>query len=154
VQVTTLHDINRTPRFGFDFLYSKNSLAHTFVNGTIGYSKINSDGAGNDNIESFYLQLDRPLYSPYSRGAGGLQLSFNTSQNLNGKPDSLYYNYKNVNIDAWAGLNIGVKKLLLDVENRKRMFVALRYIKSNFIYKPYQVGNTFNSFYNDRSNFR
>jgi hypothetical protein len=90
------------------------------------------------------------LYSPYSRGAGGLQLSLNTSQNLNGKPDSLYYNYKNVNIDAWAGLNIGVKKLLLDVENRKRMFVAVRYIKSNFIYKPYQVGNTFNSFYNDR----
>ena len=153
VQATTLHDVNRAPNFGFDFLYSKNSLLHTFVNGTVGYSKINRDGAGNENIESFYTMLDRPLYSPYSRGAGGLQLSFNTSKNLLDKPDSLFYNYKNVNIDVWAGYNIGVNKLKLDIKNRNRAFVAFRYIKNNFIKKPFQVGSTYNNFFNDRKAF-
>ena len=151
IQATVLHDVGRKPGIGFDFLYSKNSMAHSFVNGTVGYSKINTDRAGNENIESFYFQLDRPLYSPYSRGAGGLQLSFNRSLNLLAKPDSLFYRYKNVNIDFWAGYNIGVNKLRLNIKNRNRLFVAVRYIKNDFVNKPFQVGNSFNNYFNDRN---
>ena len=61
VQITGLRDLNRNPVFGYNFLYSKNSIAHTFVTGTLGYSRINSDPYGNDNVESFYLQLSRPF---------------------------------------------------------------------------------------------
>ena len=151
IQATVLHDVGRKPGIGFDFLYSKNSMAHSFVNGTVGYSKINTDRAGNENIESLYFQLDRPLYSPYSRGAGGLQLSFNRSLNLLAKPDSLFFRYKSVNIDFWAGYNIGVNKLRLNIKNRNRLFVAVRYIKNDFVNKPFQIGNSFNNYFNDRN---
>lgn len=149
IQITALHDVNRRPRFGYDFLYSKNSVLHSFVNGTVGYSRISNDRTGMDNVQSFYLQLSRPLVSPYSRFAGGLDLRFNQSYNLYGKPDSLFYNYKNASIDVWAGYNIGVKKLLKNNKSRKSAFVAVRYIKNNFVQKPFQVGESFNNLYNN-----
>ncbi|MCW3106519.1 MAG: hypothetical protein JWQ09_1025 [Segetibacter sp.] len=151
VQITALHDVNRQPKFGYDFLYSKNSLLHSFVNGTVGYSRINSERTGMDNVQSFYLQLSRPLVSPYSHFAGGLDLRFNQSHNLYGKPDSLFYNYKNASLDVWAGYNVGVKKLLKNNKSRKSAFIAIRYIKNNFAQTPFQVGENFNNLYNNTS---
>src|SRR3954454_18724116 len=34
IQVTALRDIDRNPAYGYDFLYSKNSLLHSFATGT------------------------------------------------------------------------------------------------------------------------
>ncbi len=150
VQLTMLHDANRSPAYGFDFLYSKTSIAHSFVSGTVGYSRINSDPAASDNVETFYLQASRPLVSPYSKLAGAFELSFNQSKNTFSKPDSQFYSYRNANIDLWAGYNFGVKKLLQNDRFRKRAFVALRYINRNFFPAPYQVGNSFNSYFNAR----
>lgn len=150
VQVTALRDINRNPSYGYDFLYSKNSIAHSFINGTIGYSRINSDPFAIDNVESFYLQLSRPLISPYSRLAGALSLDFNKSNNTSAKPDSLFYDYRNVNIDAWAGFNIGVNKFLHNERLRNRTFIAARYIRRNFSEKPFQLGKGFHNFFDNR----
>ena len=149
VQVTALHDISRDPRFGYDFMYSKNSILHSFITGTLGYSRINSDRTGLDNVEAFYLQLSRPLVSPYSRFAGGLDLRFNQSYNLYKQPDSLYYNYQNAAVDVWAGYNIGLKKLLKNNNSRSRTFVAARYIRNHFIQKPFQIGESFNNLFNN-----
>ena len=148
IQVTSLHDLNRSPRFGYDFLYSKNSVLHSFITGTIGYSRINNDRTGIDNVQSFYLQLSRPLISPYSRFAGGLDLRFNQSSNVFNQPDSLFRNYKNNSIDVWAGYNVGLKRILLDNKHRNRTFVALRYLHNNFQQVPYQFGKTYNSLFN------
>ncbi|MGI8637562.1 MAG: hypothetical protein ACR2KZ_19365, partial [Segetibacter sp.] len=149
VQVTALHDISRNPRFGYDFMYSKNSILHSFITGTLGYSRINSDRTGLDNVEAFYLQLSRPLVSPYFRFAGGLDLRINQSYNLYRQPDSLYYNYQNASVDLWAGYNIGLKKLLKNNNSRSRTFVAARYIKNHFIQKPFQIGDHFNNLFNN-----
>jgi hypothetical protein len=149
VQVTALHDVNRQPKYGYDFLYSKNSILHSFVTATLGYSRINSDRTGMDNVEAVYMQLSRPLVSPYSHIAGGLDLRFNQSHNLYRKPDSLFYNYKNAAIDVWAGYNIGLKKLFENNNRRNRTFVAVRYIQNKFSQTPFQVGESFNNLYNN-----
>lgn len=149
VQVTTLRDMNRRPVFGYDFLYSKNSIAHSFITGTAGYSRINSDRTGRDNVETAYLLLSRPLISPYSRVAGGLELRFNKSENLYREPDSLFRNYKNASFDAWAGYNIGVKKLLENNKSRNRTFVAIRYVKNDFSQTPIQFSKGYNTLFNN-----
>jgi hypothetical protein len=149
VQITALHDINRQPKFGYDFLYAKNSILHSFINGNIGYSRINTDRTGIENVESFYFQLSRPLYSPYSRFAGGLDLRFNQTHNLYHKPDSLFYNYKNASIDGWAGYNIGLKRLLENNKSRNRTFVAARFLQNNFAQVPFQIGQAFNNLFNN-----
>lgn len=150
VQLTVLHDNIRSPNFGFDFLYSKTSIAHSFITGTIGYGRINSDPAGNDYIQSFYLRASRPLLSPNAKLAGAFEISFNNSINVYNKPDSQFYNYKNANIDLWTGYNFVGQNLRRNVLARNRTFGAIRYINRNFFPTPVQIGNTFNSFYNSK----
>ena len=148
IQVTTLHDINRHPSFGYDFMYAKNSIAHSFVNGTIGFSRINTDRTGLNNVKTFYTTLSRNLVSPYSRVAGGLEVRVNESDNLFHQPDSLFRNYQNASIDGWMGYNVGVKKLLHNSKSRDRTFVAVRYINNNFSQAPYQFSKIYNSLFN------
>lgn len=149
IQVTALRDMNRKPVFGYDFLYSKNSIAHSFVTGTIGYSRINNERTGRDNVNTAYLLLSRPLISPYSRAAGGLEMRFNKSANLYREPDSLFRDYKNFSIDAWAGYNMGLKNLLKDNKTRKTTFVAVRYLRNNFFQTPVQFSKGYNSLFNN-----
>lgn len=148
VQVTVLHDDERRPAFGYDFSYGKNSIAHTFINGVAGFSRINSDRTGKEDVEAFYLQLSRPLISPYSRLAGGLDIRFNRSKNLYNLPDSQFYQYKNSMYDGWFGYNIGLKKLYINEALSNRTFIAARYINNTFLQTPVQVGKQFNSRYN------
>lgn len=150
IQVTMLNDKNRAPNVGMDLLYSKTSIAHSFVTGTIGFSRINSDPVSNNYIQSIYLRADRPLISPYSKLAGGFELAFNKSRNTYNKPDSLFYNYRNSNLDLWAGYNLGVKRPVKTELGRRRTFIALRYMKRSFFPSPMQVGNSFNEFYNSK----
>jgi len=149
IQITTLRDIHRQPSYGYDFLYSKNSIAHSFITGTAGYSRINSDRTGRDNVQATYLLLNRPLVSPYSRFAGAFELRFNKSDNVYRERDSLFRNYKNASLDVWAGYNIGLKRLLEDNKNRNRTFVAIRYIRNNFSEKPLQFSKGFNTLFNN-----
>lgn len=149
IQFTGLRDMNRQPNLDYEMLYSKNSIAHSFINGTLGYSHIAGSPAGSDNVESIFLSLNRPLYSPYSRLAGGFDLAFNDAKNTLASPDSLFFDFKNVNVDAWGGYNFGVNRLLENDKHRKRAFVALRYLNRTFQHQPFQVKG-FNSFFNDR----
>lgn len=149
IQVTTLRDIHRSPVYGFDFLYSKTSLLHSFITATAGLSHIKSDRTGRDNVEANYLTLSRPLISPYSRCAGGLDLRFNESNNVYNEDDSVFRKYKNASLDVWTGYNVGVKKLLQDNKNRNRTFVAIRYVRNNFSQIPFQFGKGYNTFFNN-----
>ena len=149
LQVTALRDINRHPVSGYNFLYSKSSVAHSFVTATVGYSQINNERTGRDNVNAAYLIFSRPLISPYSRAAGGLELRFNSSDNLYHEPDSIFRNYQNASIDIWAGYNIGVKNLIKDNRSRDRAFVAIRYLKNDFSRTPVQFDKQYNSLFND-----
>lgn len=150
VQVTVLRDKLRQPNFGYDFLYTKNNLRHSFINASVGYTNINDDKQGDETVKSFYIQLSRPLYSSYARIAGGLELGFNKSDNSFGRPDSLYYHYQNASLDAWLGYNIGVNKLLVNNKSLNRTFAAIRYYQNNFTEVPRQIGKGFDPFYNSR----
>lgn len=152
LQLTTLVDKNRQPSFGYEILYTKSSIGNTFINATAGYTLINtgrSDGA--EEEKALYFRMDRQLVSPYSHMAGGLEVSYNHSENFYHKPDSLFYNYRYNLYDVWAGYNLGITKLLNGKDKiRDRSFIALRYLRNNFVKKPDQVGENFDPLYNSR----
>lgn len=152
IQYTALVDKSRRPVYGYEVLYSKNSIANTFINGTIGYTLINtgrSDGA--EDEKAIYARLERPLFSPYSKLAGGLEISYNHSENYYNKPDSQFYNYRYNLYDVWGGYNLGVTKLLKSKNTiRDRSFIALRYLRNHFVEVPFQVGDKFDPLYNTR----
>ena len=152
IQYTALIDKSRRPVYGYEVLYSKNSIANTFINGSIGYTLINtgrSDGA--EDEKAFYGRLERPLFSPYSKLAGGLEISYNHSENYYNKPDSQFYNYRYNLYDVWGGYNLGVTKLLKSKNKiRDRSFIALRYLRNHFVEVPFQVGDKFDPLYNSR----
>lgn len=152
LQFTALVDKNRRPNSGYEILYTKNSIGNTFINATVGYTLINtgsSDGA--EDEKALYFRMDRQLVSPYSHMAGGLEVSYNHSENFYRKPDSLFYNYRYNLYDLWAGYNLGVTKLL-NSKNliRDRSFIALRYLRNHFVERPYQIGENFDPLYNSR----
>lgn len=151
VQIAGLLQQKRQPKFGSSFLYSKNNIAHTFINATAAYTQFNNDLTDNSQDEhAIYMMLDRPLVSPYSHVAGGMLLGHNQTSNNYRKPQEKYYNYRYTSFDIWAGYNLGVKKLLEDNKKIDRKFISLRYFNVNFNEVPFQVGNGFNSKYNDR----
>lgn len=138
VQVGGQYDINRTPRFGSELIYQKTNILGSFVNAQIGYSQINGGTSiGTENESAVFLRLSRPLFHPFTRWAGGIEVSNNYSTNVYLKPDSLYENYKYTIQDYWAGYSFGLDKMPDNLkENRNRRFVALRYYKQNFSEVP------------------
>lgn len=129
-------DIDRDPTFGHQFLYSKNSIEGTFINGTISYTQLNTGVSyGLENESALYLKLDRPLVSPYTRWAGGMELSRNWSVNVFGFDDATFRSYTYYVKDFWIGYNIGIKN---HIENRNRYFVGLRTFGQSFSHIPTQ----------------
>jgi hypothetical protein len=152
VQFSLLADRARSPILGYEFLYTKTNIGKTFTNASIGYTVINSGRShGNEDEKSIYFRLDRPLYSQYSKGAGGFEVSYNASENLYRKPDSQFLKYQYNLIDGWAGINFGVTKLLKSKDKiRDRSFLAVRYLNNHFGETPYQIGKNYDVIYNSR----
>lgn len=150
LEVTALRDTRRSPVLGYDVSYTKNSVLHSFINASVGFTKIDADRQGDRGVTSFYIQLDKPLVSAYSKFAGGLELKLNQSLNTFNRPDSFFYKYKDAYVDAWSGYNIGAKKLLTDHKTPIRTFIALRYFQDKFSEVPFQIGNAYDPFFNDR----
>ena len=153
LEVSGLYDYNRTPNFGNGGFYRKDNVCHSFIDATIGYSTMNQNPYTHAEESTEYLTLTRQLVSPYSRFAGGLTISQNQSYNLYHAPDSIVYPYKYFLFDAWAGYNIGIKKLTATNNTiRDRRFLAFRYYNRDFSQLPYQVltptGPSFNPVYN------
>ena len=152
IQFSALADRKRQPKMGYEFVYSKNSIANTFVTATLGYTLINtgiSEGWEDESAE--YIRLDRPLLSPFSHLAGAFEMSRNTSVNVYNRPDSFFYNYRYNIFDTWAGYNLGHNYLLTKENTRRsRSFLAFRYLNKKFTVKPGQIIDVFHPIYNDR----
>ncbi len=152
LQVTGLYEKDRAPRFGTAVLYSINSFAHSFVDATVTFSQFNKNlSRSYSNEHAALIRLDRPLVSAYSRFAGGLTLGNNQSSNDYLQPDSFFYKYHYNIIDAWVGYNLGVKKLLANNSMRDRKFVGIRYFNNDFKKLPFQIGDQYNQWFNDKS---
>lgn len=145
LQFSTLLEKNRIPNFGFEFLYSKNSIAHSFINANFSFSTINSNlNNGQQNENAWYIQLQRPLVSQYSHFAGALTIGQNRPYNTYRIQDSLFYKYNYYKYDAWLGYNLGVKKFLNNTAIKNRQFVGVRYFTTNFTQLPYQIKDPYN----------
>lgn len=142
---------DRSPAFGHQFLYSKNSIAGSFISATVSYTELNNGlSLGLENENSLYLKFDRPLVSPYTRWAGGMEFSRNWSQNVNGASTELFRSYTYYIKDLWIGYNIGIKS---EVENRNRYFVGLRGFGQSFSHQPEQPIERWNKLYNNEQFF-
>ncbi|MBA4056662.1 MAG: hypothetical protein C0490_18250, partial [Marivirga sp.] len=145
------YDHDRNPTFGYELYYRKSSVGGSLINLTAGYTQLNSGSSYGDELENaFYLRLDRPLVSPYSRMAGGIELSRNWSQNFYSNPDSIFRNYRYNVTDFWLGYNIGAKK---NHGDRSRHFISARFFEQRFSRKPLKLYDQLNPAYNTRTSF-
>ena len=148
IQTDVLFQGGRTPFVGYSVLYRKSSIGGSLINGTLGYTQLdNGASVGEENEYAYYLRLDRPLVSPYSRFAGGLEISKNWSRNVFHDSDSSFAKYRYDVRDAWVGYNIGVKN---NISNRNRHFIALRYFNQEFKLQPLQLRERERRIYNNQ----
>jgi hypothetical protein len=148
LEYNAIVDGDRDPKYGQEILYTKSSINGTLINLAAAYSSINTGSRYGDEYESStYIRLNRALVSPYTRMAGGIEISHNWSSNINLKPDSLFLRYSYNIYDAWTGYNIGIN----NKKNRNRYFVALRWFQQDFRSNPRQEVTIRNPLYNDNS---
>ncbi len=148
VQVNTLFDAERNPEFGMSMLYRKSSLGGSLINPSIGYTQINSGRSyGTENEHAYFIRLDRPLVSPYTRMAGGVEVSKNYSINNYEIDTAVFRKYRYHLEDFWVGYNMGIYNT---VNSRERHFLALRYFNQNFEQKPEQAQEFTNPLYNNQ----
>lgn len=135
VQFGQVFDWNRKPHYGYEGFYQIINIKGTFVDAAVGFTNLNSGvSVGNENESSLYFKLNRALYQPFARIAGGIELSDNASRNVYKKPDSIFAQYRYRIQDYWLGYAFGYKTLPNDLrENRKRKFIALRGFEQNFL---------------------
>jgi hypothetical protein len=152
LQFTTLVDRDRNPPFGYEALYTKNSVFGSLIDASVGYTTIGPNlFDGKEEETSYFLSLDRPLVSPFTRYAGGLYLAHKETQKAYtiNRPDSFFYGYTNNTFDVWAGVNIADSRLLNSKKVRDRRFFAMRYAQTLYDRTPEQVGTNFDPIFND-----
>ncbi len=135
---TGLYDSDRRSEFGSAYSIHQNSIRGSFIDGTIGYTNINNARSlGNENEAAVYVRLDRPLFMPYAKWAGGAEWSTNWSNNVFVKPDSLFARYAYNIQDYWGGLTFGEGEFSkTKKENRNRKFLSARVLEQHFIKSP------------------
>jgi hypothetical protein len=135
VEFSQLVDTHRTPRYAYQALYRVNNIKGTFIDAEVAYSKLNTGvSTGNEHEHAFFLTISRELYQPFTRFAGGIELSDNRSKNVYNEPDSLFIDYHYTLQDYWLGYSFGYKRLPNNLkENRNRKFIAVRAIAQQFI---------------------
>jgi hypothetical protein len=154
IQATGLYDLTRSPKTGYELLYSKTNIGGTFVNATVVYTILNGGRSdGHEDEDAFFVRFERPLISPFSHVAGGIELSLNQSRNIYLKPDTQFYNYRYNIYDAWAGYNLSAIAANHDKsynKSRPQLFFSGRYLQTDFLDLPVQIGDTYNTVYNDK----
>jgi hypothetical protein len=148
VQFTGHAEDGRDPFFGYEVLYRKNSVAGSFVSVTGAYTQINTGSSyGREQEEAWYIKAERPLMSPYTRLAGGIELSRNWSQNVYHTQDSIFRNYGYRVRDAWVGYNLGANA---HSRYRSRHVLTIRGFDQHFIRNPEQAEEANSPIYNDK----
>lgn len=135
LQIRQAYDQHRTPRYAYDIFYQLRNVLGSFIDVGAGYTKLNKGiSVGNENEQSFHFRLNRELFQPFARFAGGLEYSDNSSRNVYSEPDSTFSRYHYRIQDYWFGYSFGHKGLPKDLKkNRHRNFIALRSFKQHFL---------------------
>ena len=142
LEVTGLYDYTRNPTLAYGGLYRKDNVMHSFIDATVGYSAMNISPYTHEEQSTEYVTLSRQLVSPYSRFAGALTVSHNEAYNVYNLDSNLFRRYNYSMFDAWAGYNVGIKKLTATNNTiRDRRFFSVRYYNRDFSRLPTQVLN-------------
>lgn len=138
LEYSLLYQSSRDPKFGSEIRYKKFNAWGSFVNIEAAYTTIDNGVAlGDENEIAYFLKLERPLYTPDARMAGGLEISMNESANRFNRPDSIFRDYKYRLADAWIGYNIGTRKQhKYDDRNRQRQMISIRFFDQQFMREP------------------
>lgn len=148
VQAGVGFETGRSPVVGLDLFYRKTSIGGTLINVSGGYTQLdNARSLGEENEYAYFIRLERPLVSPYSRLAGGLEVSRNWSRNVFQYPDSTFRKYRYNIEDVWGGYNFSIGNM---AKNRDRHFAAIRYYRQHYSQQPAQPGEELNPIYNDQ----
>ncbi|AFD05500.1 BamA/TamA family outer membrane protein [Solitalea canadensis] len=142
----------RNPVAGTSLSYTKYNLLGTFTDANIGYSQLNTQGTIDTGVYegSFFIRLNRPLYSSYTHFAGGLTFQYNKSINVNNLADSLFRNYQYRLFDTWAAYSFSFKRFnKKGEENRSRRAISLRYYQQYFLKNPEQPQFIYDPNYNN-----
>jgi hypothetical protein len=151
MQYNGYYDPDRQPDYTQEIFYRKSSIFGSLANLTMGYTQLNTGSSyGDQEEQAYYFRLDRPLVSPYSRTAGGIELSKNWSRNFYSEPDSIFKDYRYSIVDLWMGYNIGVN--VPDVD-RRRHFISARFFEQQFTVRPQRIYDQLNPLYNSRTAF-
>lgn len=151
VQVGSNVEQRRSPSFGGELLYTKYNIAGTFINVTGALTQIRNDlYPSSPDERAWYIRMDRPLYAPYAKIAGGLLIGNFQDFNVYNNADSVFWKYKYHTYDGWIGWNVGSHRFLNNTSVRDRRFASVRYFRNDFDSIPYQVGKNFNWRFNSR----
>jgi hypothetical protein len=131
-----LLDQDRQPKFGYALFYRKSSLLGSLANIELGYTQINTGiSIGQEKEFALLARIERPLVSPYTRLAGGLEVSNNWSSNVYNEDEDTFLKYEYKVFNGWIGYNIGINKI---ATNRNRQFLSFRYFDGYYVEPPNQ----------------
>jgi hypothetical protein len=138
LQFTGVYNSSNQPTTGIDLLYQKTNLFGSYVNVSYQYTELDAGRSiGNENESASVFRLSRPLYNPFARWTGALEISTNWSKNITQKEATEFADYKYNVQDAWFGYTLGLQKNATSRgENRNRIMIAARYYNQVFDTKP------------------
>jgi hypothetical protein len=144
-----------SPNIRSEFTYTKNNLFGVFINPYLQFSQLNGGPhVGKQDESSFTIGLNRNIYMPTARWAGGYQFSNNWSVQTKKLIDTAFYNY-NYNVhDVWGGITVsgfrrkGDEYDIITRQNRARIFFSMRYYDRDFLKSPEQYVAKISATYN------
>lgn len=157
LELTGLHDPERAPKYGMAINYKKYNVLNSFIDVGGGYADIGRNLYNRrKNETSYYLNLEKPLYSQYARTFGFLHLRNAWSvHNFEPfpEPDSTFYKYHYKMLDASFGYNFGARRHLQSDVVPLRKVISFRYFNYNFKESPEQFAGRYVANLNDRQAF-
>jgi hypothetical protein len=147
-----LWDNTYSPTMGTQVQYTKSNIGGTFIDGSVGYSTMNSYTTIDSGVYegSRYFMFNRPLYRSVTALIGGLYVANNYSMNIHSLSDSLFRNYKYNIVDGWVGWNFRPQqKRSGEITDRPSLALLLRHYNLFFTEQPtpyiYRIDQTYNN---------
>jgi hypothetical protein len=92
-------DGDEDPSTGYEARFNYKNIGGTFIDSNVGYLHL-------FDKESFYLNIDRPFYSPSVKYAGGIGVEHTSANRLYTPDDDTRYYTRRFVLDAWTGRSV------------------------------------------------
>jgi hypothetical protein len=140
------------PQWRTEVSYNKYNLGSSFADISFGYSGLNDHGSIDTGVyeHSYFISVNRPLFSSWAKFTGGLTLAYNKSLNIYSFPDTVFRKYEYRIMDVWGGYNFRTQfknnGLITDKPN---LAIELRQYNLGFVKTPRDTLFFKNPNYND-----